>query len=107
MNKQRFNRVASDPSQLQMFVNEVAEAGSTKLYIHTLRPADDSWSGLIKLINNSENLYTKIGDIVIPIGSIRDGCILKSTITGNATPLIILYAQNSLLYIFQVLESIE
>lgn len=45
MEKQKFNRVASDPSQLQKFVNEVAEADSTKLYKHvTTMQVKDNYS---------------------------------------------------------------
>lgn len=50
MEKQKFNRVASDPSQLQKFVNEVIEGGSesggTKLYKHvTTIQVTDNLSG--------------------------------------------------------------
>lgn len=52
MTKQRFNRVAADPSQLQKFVDEMIENGGSEIYELTAEPSREE---ILEIINSKPN----------------------------------------------------
>lgn len=52
MTKQRFNRVAADPSQLQKFVDEMIENGGSEIYELTAEPSREE---ILEVINSKPN----------------------------------------------------